>query len=100
ATLRGVTGHVQRISVSLGIDRDRLDAEPPAGADDPAGDLAAIGDQDLVEQLAGGLGRSLGLAAGAVGPSHLLLGSSLLLRDLLPGGHSHDPSLLRSSLLL
>ncbi len=42
--------HMQRIGVRFGIDRNRLDAEPLAGADDAAGDLAAIGDQDLVEQ--------------------------------------------------
>ena len=46
--------HVQRVGVGLGIDRHRLDAEPLAGADDAAGDLAAVGDQDLVE---GRLGR-------------------------------------------
>ncbi len=63
---------VQRVGVGLGIDCHRLDAEPLAGADDAAGDLAAIGDQDLVEQLA---------------------------RCSLLGSHTHDPSLLRSSLL-
>ena len=41
---------MQRVGVGLGIDRDGLDAQPLAGADDAAGDLAAIGDQDLVEQ--------------------------------------------------
>ena len=80
--------HVQRIGVGFGVHRHGLDAEPPAGADDAAGDLAAIGDQDLVEQLGFG---------GAVGASDLLLGDGLVLRDLLLGGHTHDPSLLRSN---
>src|SRR3546814_9165875 len=35
------------------IDRHRLDAELAAGLDDAAGDFAAIGNQDLVEQLLG-----------------------------------------------
>ena len=44
-------GHadVQRVGVGLRVDRDRRDAEPPAGPDHAAGDLAAIGDQELVE---------------------------------------------------
>ena len=40
---------MQRVAVGLGIDRDRLDAHPPRGLDDPAGDLAAIGDQNALE---------------------------------------------------
>ncbi len=35
--------------IGLGIDRDRLDAHVLSGADDPAGDLASVGDQDLLE---------------------------------------------------
>ena len=40
---------MQRIPVGLGIDGDRLDAHPAGGLDDPAGDLAAIGDQNSFE---------------------------------------------------
>ncbi|MCD6016863.1 MAG: hypothetical protein K0R41_4691 [Geminicoccaceae bacterium] len=48
---QGLVGHahVQRVGIGLGVDRDRGDAEPPAGPDDPAGDLAPIGDQELLE---------------------------------------------------
>src|SRR5712671_3690909 len=35
--------------VSMGVDGDRLHAHPPEGGDDAAGNLAAIGDQDLLE---------------------------------------------------
>ena len=41
---------MQRVGVGLRIDRHGLDAEPLAGPHDSAGDLAAIGDQDLVER--------------------------------------------------
>jgi hypothetical protein len=40
---------VQLILVCLGKDGDGLDAELAAGVDDPEGNLAAIGDQDLLE---------------------------------------------------
>jgi hypothetical protein len=40
---------MQRVAVGLGIDRDRRDPHPPRGLDDPAGDLAAIGDQDALK---------------------------------------------------
>ena len=47
----GLIGHfdVQRVAVGLGIDRDRLDPHAAGGLDDPAGDLAAIGDQNSFE---------------------------------------------------
>ena len=41
--------HMQRLRVCVGIDRDRAQAEPLGGADDAAGDFAAIGDQDGCE---------------------------------------------------
>ena len=41
--------HVLRVAVGLRIDDDRLDAELAAGALDAQGDLAAVGDQDLLE---------------------------------------------------
>jgi hypothetical protein len=40
---------VQGIAVCLGIDRDRGNAQPACRPDDAAGDLAAVGDQDLLE---------------------------------------------------
>src|SRR5665213_919374 len=48
---------MQRIVIGLGIDRDRLDAESARRADDPAGDLAAIGDQDFAEHPLAAEGR-------------------------------------------
>ncbi len=47
----GIVGHfdVQRVTVGLGIDRDRLDPHAAGRLDDPAGDLAAIGDQNSFE---------------------------------------------------
>ena len=41
--------HMQRVAVGVGIDRDRAQAHAPGGADDAAGDLAAIGDEDGFE---------------------------------------------------
>lgn len=41
--------HMPRITVGIRVHRHRCDAELAAGGDDAAGDLAAIGDQDLVE---------------------------------------------------
>ena len=41
--------HMQGVAVGFRIDRDRLDAELARGLDDPAGDLAAVGDQDFLE---------------------------------------------------
>ena len=38
-------GDMHRVAVGLGIDRDRAQAHRPRGADDAAGDLAAVGDQ-------------------------------------------------------
>ena len=46
---------VQSVSIGLGEHRDRGDAEPPRGPDDAAGDLAAVGYQDLVEHRATGV---------------------------------------------
>jgi hypothetical protein len=39
---------MQRLGVGVRIDRDRADPSAPRGADDPAGDLAAIGDEQGV----------------------------------------------------
>jgi hypothetical protein len=40
---------VPRSAINFGKNRNRPDAEPPAGPRDPAGDLAAIRDQDFFE---------------------------------------------------
>jgi hypothetical protein len=47
----GLVGHfdMQRVAVGLGINRDRLYPHAAGGLDDPAGDLAAIGDQNSFE---------------------------------------------------
>ncbi len=45
--------HVRRVEVRLRADRHGRDAQPAAGPDHPAGDLAAIGDQDLCEHPSG-----------------------------------------------
>ena len=41
--------HVARRRVGIGMDSDRPDAECPGAADHPAGDLAAVGDQQRIE---------------------------------------------------
>ena len=48
ADQHGLVGHLdmQRVAVGVGIDRDGLDTHAPGGLDDPAGDLAAVGDQN------------------------------------------------------
>ena len=56
-----LVGHRARCSASrvgLRIDRDGAHPEPPRGADDPAGDLAAVGDQDAVEHGGSGCGMA------------------------------------------
>jgi hypothetical protein len=40
---------MQRVAVGVRIDRDRRDSQLSRGLDDPAGDLATIGDQDALE---------------------------------------------------
>ena len=40
---------VQGVAVEVGVHRDGGDAELPAGADDPDGDLPPVGDHDLAE---------------------------------------------------
>ena len=41
--------HMHRVAVRLGIDGHGVDAEPPRGPDDAAGDFAPIGDEKLGE---------------------------------------------------
>src|SRR5262249_1772222 len=55
----GLVGHfdVQRVAVGVGIDRNSCDSQAARGLDDPAGDLAAIGDQDTLEHAAIGTPR-------------------------------------------
>ena len=52
-------GHLdmQGVAVGVGIDRDRLDPHAPGGLDDPAGDFAAIGNQDALEHCGDFLGE-------------------------------------------
>ena len=47
----GLAGHrgVARAAIGPGIDRHRGHAKPVRGLDDAAGNLAAVGDEDLVE---------------------------------------------------
>ncbi len=44
--------NMQRVPIGIGIDGHGLDAHPAGGLDDPAGDFAAIGDQDSLEHAA------------------------------------------------
>ena len=90
---------MQRVGVGLGIDRHRPDAEPLAGADDATGDLATVGDQDLVEGRLVSQRLAFGRRPwrGFDRRSRRLRRS--FFRGLLLGGHAHDPSLLRSRLL-
>ena len=41
--------HVECVPIGVGIDGDGLDTQATRGLDDPAGDLAAIGDQNPLE---------------------------------------------------
>ena len=43
---------VEGVAVRLGKDRNRGDSQTTCGLDDPAGNLAAIGDQDTLEHAA------------------------------------------------
>ena len=43
--------HMRRSGIGRRVDRDRAQAHPPRCAHDATGDLAAIGDQDLAEQV-------------------------------------------------
>ena len=44
---------VERVPVGLRIDGDRLDPQLAGGLDNPAGDFAAIGNQDTLEHASG-----------------------------------------------
>ena len=99
----GLVGHrdVARVAVGVGIDRDRLDAEPPRRLDDPAGDLAAIGDQDLGEHLAyqsGSYRRGAACAwrfRNALMPLERLLGDANCVGDVLAAGCRQPSSVVR-----
>ncbi len=41
--------HMQGVGVGCGVNAGNRDPEPMAGSRDPAGDLAAIGNQDFLE---------------------------------------------------
>ena len=55
--------HVLRLRVGVGIDRDRRHPEPVRRRDHPAGDLAAVGDQDAVEHRAPSRGQRAATAS-------------------------------------
>ena len=63
---------MQRVAIRLGIDRDRRDPHPPRGPDDPTGDLAPIGDEDLCKHTDVIRGRRAG-GQGGGGPTHRAL---------------------------
>ena len=46
---KALLAHVARVGVGLGIDGHRRNAHAARGGDDPARDLATIGDEDLLE---------------------------------------------------
>ena len=56
----------QAVAIGLAVGDDRLDAERPAGPQDPDGDLAAVGDQDLGEHQASRPGRSAGVEISSI----------------------------------
>ena len=64
-------GHfdMQRVTVGLGINRNRLYSHAAGSLDDPAGDLAAVGDQNSFEHvlLTGTLGGILSPQSGTRG---------------------------------
>src|SRR6267143_6503724 len=63
----GVVGHfdMERIAVGLGIHGHRLDPHAARSLDDPAGDLAAICDQNSFEHVLLAWAYCLGLGAGS-----------------------------------
>ncbi len=66
----GLVGHrhMHRIAICIGIDRHGRDPHAPCRLDDPAGDLAAIGDQDFLEH-----GPSRGMKRQSTGFSAYIL---------------------------
>ena len=63
---------VRRVAVGLRVDGDDLDAQLLAGADDPQGDLAAVGHQDSLKHRRNGLtigrdDRAIGAGTRAMG---------------------------------
>ena len=64
---------MERVAVGLGIDRDGRDPHPAGGLDDPAGDLAAIGDQNSFEHglLLATFGRDRARTRSAIWPAQM-----------------------------
>ena len=91
ADMHRLVGHLdmQRLGVGVGIDGDGAHAQPARRADDAAGDLAAIGDQDLGEHAA-----SRFAAGGASQPGGRLFGK----RDCAAAARGLDLPLLQASL--
>ena len=72
AEVDGLVGHldVHRVTIGVGIDRDGLDTHLARRLDDAAGDLATVGDQDLLEHVvtpAPGKKSKTGVVLGASG---------------------------------
>ena len=59
ADMHRLVGHfdMQRVAVGIGIDGNRRDAHAPGGLDNPAGNFAAIGNQNFLEHSAATLLR-------------------------------------------
>ncbi|MNW06974.1 hypothetical protein D3C71_2034770 [compost metagenome] len=59
---------MQGAGIGVGMDRDRFDAHAVSGVDHPAGDFAAIGDQDFFHRLRprGSIARLHGARARAI----------------------------------
>src|SRR5687767_13698260 len=56
--------HMQRLGIRIRINRDRPHAELPRGADDPAGDLAAVCDEEGLDHRKSSPDRGGGPATG------------------------------------
>ena len=89
---------VQRVAVGLGIDGDGGDAHAPGRLDDAAGDLAAVGDQDLLEHV-GGDGSRPGLCPrGRHGPRWPVGGAAMVpLADAGAAAARHDADIRHSA---
>src|SRR6185312_16096686 len=56
--------NVQRLAIGLAVDGNGLDPQLAAGSDDPKGDLAAVGDQDLLKHAVGPEPAAASMASG------------------------------------
>ncbi len=81
-----------RAAIGFGKNRDRPDAESPAAADNPAGDLAAIGDQDFFEHGAGYIRKTPNVVLATLALSAAEMPSPSTMRvsagAMMPSSHS------------